>query len=103
MKNGEQKRGDNRMPLLVHRVSAKQQKGLLAKLDKLEQDYLWISANEKMLKQMYPNKYIAVKGKTVAFNSDNFEALMKVLINLDQEIDSYAIKKVTEKATCLLL
>jgi len=93
------------MPVLVQKtkVSSKQEDKLLAKLNQLEEEYLWISANEEMLKREFLNKYIAVKGKEVVFYSDDFEALMKVLVASNQDIDSFAIKHITKKTSCLIL
>lgn len=92
------------MPVLVQkkRVDPKLELELLSKLDQLQQEYLWISDNEQKLKKNHLNKYIAVKNKKVVFDSDDFEALMKVLM-LHDDVDSFAIKHITKKPACLLL
>jgi hypothetical protein len=99
------KRGKNVVPVLVgkNRVNPKLERELLNKLDQLQQEYLWISANKEKLRRTHLNKYIAVKDKKVAFESSDFEALLKVMLSSKQEVDSFAVKRVTKDTACLLL
>ena len=85
-----------------NRVSPKLSK-ILEKLNKLQQEYNWISENSEKLKRTLLNKYVAVKDEKVVFYSDNFEALLKVLIASNEDVDSFALKRVTKDAACLLL
>ena len=85
------------------RVPPEVEKMMLKKLDALQQEYLWISANEKKLKRTHLNKYIAVKGKKIVFESDDCEALLKVILASHREVDSFALKRVTKEPPCLLL
>jgi hypothetical protein len=93
------------VPLLIenNRVNPKLEQKMLNKLERLQTEYLWISANEKELKCTYLNKYIAVKDKKIAFESYDFEALLKVMIASKQDVDSFAVKRVTKDTACLLL
>ncbi len=93
------------MPVLLQKnsVNPKLEHEMLSKLNQLQLEYLWISDNEHKLQSKHLNKYIAVKDQKVIFDSDDFEALMKVLIKSEQDVDSFAIKHVTTKQACLLL
>jgi len=93
------------VPLLIqkNRVNPEIEKEMLKKLDNLENDYLWISANEEELKRTHLNKYVAVKDNTVVFESYDFEALLKTMLRLHEDVDSFAVKRVTKNVPCLLL
>jgi hypothetical protein len=105
MKPKEQARRKHWVPLLVYknRVNPKLEKELLGKIEQLEKEYLWISANEKSLKRTHLDKYIAVKNNKVMFESYDFEALLKVIIASKEDVDSFAVKRVTKNTPCLLL
>ena len=92
------------MTLLLskNRVNPRFEKTLLDKPEQLKKEYLWITANEKQLKKRYLNKYIAVRNQRVMFESDDYEARLKVLIKLNEEVGSFTIKKVAKEQTCLL-
>jgi hypothetical protein len=87
----------------TNRISSKLEREMLEKMDKIQQEYLWISSNEEKLKHNHLNEYIAVKDKKVAFSSGDFEALLQVMLASKQDLDTFAVKRVTKDPTCLLL
>ena len=105
MKSKETKRRLNGVPLLLqkNRVDPKLEGELLAKLDQLQGEYLWISDNEKKLRSTHLNKYIAVKDQKVVFDSNDFNSLLAKIRDSNNEVDDFAIKRVTKHAPCLLL
>lgn len=84
-------------------ANLKVEKEMLRKLSKVQQEYAWLTDNSESLKRTHLNKYVAVKDKKVAYYSDDFEALLKVLLASKADPDSFAVKKVTKDAACLLL
>ena len=73
------------------------EKELLIKNRKLRENFLWIFANEDVLRKKYANKYIAVKNKDVRFVSDTIEELISTINSSQKQIHDYAIQYITKE------
>ena len=79
------------------------EKELVAKHNKLRLDYLWIFANSEMLRNKYPNKYVAVRDGEVVFVNNDAKRLLEKIAMTDEDINDFAIEYVRKKPTCFLL
>ena len=105
MKPKDQKRRNKAMPLLRTKdtPSHRMERKLLQKLDRLQQDYSWISDNKKKLRTSYINRFIAVKNQTIVFDDKDFDALLVKIKSSRNKIDEFAIDLVRKHPVCLLL
>ena len=92
------------MPLLEIKrdIDPALEKKLLTNNHRLREDFLWIFANEQILRKKYSNKYIAVKNKKVVFVSNTIESIMNEIGLTHEHVLDYAIHYLTEKPSNFL-
>jgi ABC-type sugar transport system ATPase subunit len=71
-------------------------KELLKSYRRIREDYLWIFANEAILRTHYANEYIAVENKTVRFKDHTIEGLISKIESSHRRAEDFAIEYVGE-------
>ncbi len=76
---------------------------LLKRFYRLREDFLWILTTKKKLRKKYPNKYVAVRNRTVRFANDTIEELLAEIKTHREQVDDFAIEYIGEHPVNLLL
>lgn len=89
------------MPLLVEKHTT--EPSMYQQRENLRADYKWIGTQEEMLRQKYPNMYVAVKDQKVLLVADSAYKLIDVLKAKGIPVSNIAIKFLSDHPTCFLL
>jgi hypothetical protein len=101
--NTKTARGKVTSVLLKRKADSVVNSNLLSKLNRLQEDYWWISITYDKIIEHYQNEFIAVKDKQVVFRGNTIQALAAQILSSNNNMDDFAIEFIKKQPTCLLL
>lgn len=84
-------------------MNSKDKKILLAKFQKIREEYEWIFENIEQLQKEYPNKYVAVKDENVKFSANNMREIISIIKNANRKTEEFVIDHIRTREVTLLL